>query len=79
MAQDLVIVSWNDNGFWQADEYLQAAQYDGNEMERMGLAPDCFVTFPRDVSREDAISRAAAWRPQADLRVAEDDENEESE
>lgn len=77
MGQDLVVVSLHERGFWQADLYVDCAQYSGHDMELMGLAPDGFATFSMGGSREDAIERARTEWPDAELRVAEDDEDDE--
>jgi hypothetical protein len=73
MAQDLVIVSQHERGFWQADFYFGGTQYTGHEMECMGLAPDGFRTFSKGGSREDAIERARAEWPGAQISVVEDE------
>lgn len=76
MAKDVVIVSYNENGFYQADFFKSAGDIPLEEWENIGAAPDSFMTFARNGSLEDALTRAQERWPDAILRNAEDDKNE---
>lgn len=79
MANDLVIVSFHEKGFWQADYYREASDLTGDEMDQIGLAPDGFCTFSKDVTLEDAMRRARDYWPGSEVVWARDDEDEEEE
>jgi hypothetical protein len=65
---NLVIISYDQRGFWHADFYRDAADLD---MDNLGLAPDGFLTRKK---QGDAIAMAKAVWPGAKMRFAEEDE-----
>lgn len=71
---DLVIVSMHENGFPVADMYREAAEISGDELELMGLVPDCFFTMGRGDSIEAAYSKATLTWPGAKIVYAADED-----
>jgi hypothetical protein len=68
-------VSWNENGFWQADVYLNttAEEWDDNS----GAPPDGFFTGCKGESETSVIVRAARKWPTADIRSIDIEPDEE--
>lgn len=76
---DVVVVSMHEKGFWQADLYKGAAEWDRSDWLN-GNAPDGFFTMPSgpDTNLSDVKAKAAATWPGADIReAAEDDEDDD--
>lgn len=67
------IVSWNENGFWQADIFLNTEPH---EIEA-GLASDGFFTMAREASSEDTEAKARETWPSATVIVWYPDEDDE--
>lgn len=76
---DLVIISRHEKGFWQADFYAGASHLAGDEIEQLGLVPDSFRTFLRGITLEEAKALSATRWPNAEVKVALDEEDEEEE
>jgi hypothetical protein len=61
---DVVVVSLHDKGFWQADFYRGASEWDNFDWTN-GNAPDGFFTLKRDQTMEDAFAKAREKWPGA--------------
>lgn len=76
---DVVVVSFHEKGFWQADYYRDASEWDRFDWSS-GHVPDGFFTMKSDpsVNLDDCKRKAAETWPGADIReAAEDDEDED--
>lgn len=61
---DVAVVSWNEKGFWQADLFHDASEWDAWDWES-GNPADGFFTMAHGASLEDAMVKAAATWPGA--------------
>lgn len=73
--RDIVVVSWNDKGFWQADLYRSASDLNGDEIA--ALPPDLFCTFKRSHTFDEALALTKVRWPNAEILTVEDEEIDE--
>ena len=66
-SNDVAIVSWNEGGFWQADLFCGAAEWDQWDWED-GTPPDAHFTLKIGQTSGDAFARAREKWPGVDAR-----------
>lgn len=71
--RDVVIVGWNDNGFWEADIYKDVEVSPSGAFDLHGSVSDGFITMSRHLSKLEASGRAAIAWPTALIQVADDE------
>jgi len=71
---DVVIISWNENGFWQGDLYRDWTP----EMPE-GVSPDNFFTCLKDADYLEAVRRSIELWPTAFIYVITEEEQEDDE
>lgn len=69
MTDNLVIVSYHEKGFWQADLYEGLAHLNGDDFEQMGPSPDAFFTGKANETSQDVADRAKQRWPSARLEI----------
>jgi len=79
MSHDVALVTWNENGFWQADLYKGAGSWDREDWNGCP-EPDAFFTMAKGKTPDDAANRAAEKWPKTEIQVLalpdQDDEDE---
>lgn len=78
-STDVAVVSWNANGFWQADLFMDWAGASWRDwMEHDGVADD-FFTLAKDGTEDQAKRRAAEKWPGCEVTVMQQDDEGEDE
>ena len=74
MDRDVVIVSYDERGFWHCDVFACAEHWDHFIWEN--ATSDGFCTSGLDATEADAIALAKSHWPDAIVRVTEDEDDE---
>ena len=73
---DVAVISFHEKGFWQGDLYKDASEWTWHEWEN-GAVPDDFFTMRKDNNLSDAKTFAKSRWPDAEIREAAEDEEDE--
>lgn len=73
---DVVVISLDERGFWHADLYRDASDWDNDDWDQ-GKCPDCFFTTKIGTSLAEVRGRAASLWPDAEIREAQEDEEDD--
>lgn len=73
---DVAVISFHEKGFWQGDLYLDASEWTRHDWEN-GPTPDDFFTMKRGENLSAAKAHAKERWPNADIREAAEDEDDE--
>lgn len=73
---DVAVISFHEKGFWQGDLYRDASEWTHHDWEN-GNAPDDFFTMRKDANLSEAKAKAKELWPNAEIREAAEDEDDE--
>lgn len=73
---DVVVISPDERGFWHADLYRDASEWNNDDWEQ-GRSPDSFFTTKIGASLSDARQRATETWPDAEIREALDTDDDD--
>ena len=81
-STDVAVVSWNANGFWQADLFMDWRGASAKDWGEHDGVPDDFFTLSKDDDEEAAMHRAAEKWPGCEVvtitQCADDDEDDDA-
>lgn len=82
MSDNLVIVSYHEKGFWQADLFEGCAHLNDEELDESGFSPDAFFTGKIGETQAEVTARARQKWPGSIVRIhfesADDEEDNEA-
>lgn len=78
MARDVAVISPDERGFWHVDFYRNAVDWNYDDWQ-CSFSPDGYATTEKGATEDDARALAAEYFPDAEIRLADDENDDEEE